>query len=195
MTRAPAVVLSVLVLLPPPAPAAAHPTLTDAEQHRAADLAGVSVDALERRIDRLARQLGQRPGTRTRAHSAAVGDPGVVGSWSGVIPAPVIPIFSALLPSGKILMWDSVGDNATETYADQSFTRAAVYDPVTDTSKRVDVAGYNIFCAGFVQLADGNVFVAGGNLNTALAGVRQTHVVDWGGERRARGAGPAGRGR
>src|SRR4051794_10820780 len=159
MTRAPAVVLSVLVLLAAAAPAAAHPTLTDAEQHRAADLAGVSVDALERRIDRLARQLGHRPGTRTLAHSAAVGDPGVVGSWSGVLPAPVVPIFSALLPSGKILMWDSVGDGPAESYTDHTFTRAAVYDPVTGASKRVDVTGYNIFCAGFVQLANGNVFV------------------------------------
>src|SRR6188768_458942 len=142
MTRA--LLLAVLVALFLPAAAEAHhPTgLTPAEQHVAADLANVSVTTLERRVNRLARQLGYRPGTRRNARTSAVGDPGTVGSWSGVIPAPVIPIFSALLPNGKILMWDSVGDNATETYADQSFTRAAVYDPLTDTSKRVDVAGY-----------------------------------------------------
>src|SRR3954471_12650779 len=171
-----AVVVALVAALATPAAAGAHP-LTAAEQHAAADLAGVPVTTLERRVNRLARQLGHRPGTAARA--AAVGDPGTVGSWSGVIPAPVIPIFEALLPSGKILMWDSVGDNATETYTDQSFTRAAVYDPVTDTAKRVDVSGYNIFCAGFVQLADGNVFVAGGNLDTALNGIRQTHIFDW----------------
>jgi hypothetical protein len=99
----------------------------------------------------------------------------------------VVPIFSALLPSGKILMWDSVGDKPAESYTDHTFTRAAVYDPVTNTSKRVDVAGYNIFCAGFVQLANGNVFVAGGNLDSGLNGIRQTHVFDWQTEAWSRG--------
>ena len=84
-------------------------------------------------------------------------------------------------------MWDSVGDAPAESYTTHNFTRAAVYDPVTNTSKRVDVAGYNIFCAGFVQLANGNVFVAGGNLNSALAGIRQTHVFDWRTETWSRG--------
>jgi hypothetical protein len=183
----PAVLLSVLVLGASAAPAEAHPTLSDAEQHRAADLAGVSVDALERRVNRIARRLGHRPGTRRTARASAVGDPGTVGNWSPVIDAPVVPIFSALLPNGKILMWDSVGDAPAESYSTHTFTRAAVYDPVANTSKRVDVAGYNIFCAGFVQLANGNVFVAGGNLNSALAGIRQTHVFDWRTETWSRG--------
>src|SRR4051794_3646828 len=171
----PVATLVLLAALVAPATAAAHP-LTAAEQHAVADLAGVPVTTLERRVNRLARELGHRPGTRVGARAAATGDPGTVGSWSGVIPAPVIPIFEALLPSGKILMWDSVGDNATETYTDQSFTRAAVYDPVTNTSKRVDVAGYNIFCAGFVQLANGNVFVAGAGRDTALTGSPPTRL-------------------
>src|SRR5690349_388606 len=98
MTRA--LTLVVLVALLIPAAAEAHPStgLTPAEQHVAADLANVSVTTLERRVNRLAKQLGYRPGTRRTARRAAVGDPGTVGSWSGVIPAPVIPIFSALLP-------------------------------------------------------------------------------------------------
>src|SRR5262245_33408320 len=112
MTRA--LTLAVLFGLILPGAAGAHPTtLSAAEQHRAADLANVSVQTLERRVNRLAKELGHRPGTRRNARTAAIGDPGVVGTWSSVIPAPVIPIFSALLPNGKILMWDSVGDNAT----------------------------------------------------------------------------------
>jgi Domain of unknown function (DUF1929)/F5/8 type C domain/Galactose oxidase, central domain len=184
--------LLLLAVLVAPASAAAHHgdgELTAAQRHRAADLAGVSVDTLERRVNRIARRLGYRPGTRLKnaARAHAVGDPGTVGSWSGVIPAPVVPIFSALLPSGKILMWDSVGDNPAESYTTHNFTRAAVYDPVTNTSKRVDVSGYNIFCAGFVQLANGNVFVAGGNLDSGLNGIRQTHVFDWRTETWSRG--------
>jgi hypothetical protein len=173
-----------------PASAGAHHggSLSPAERHRAADLAGVSVETLERRVNAIARRLGQRPGSRPKsARVAAVGDPGTVGTWSPVLPAPVVPIFSALLPSGKILMWDSVGDAPAESYTTHNFTRAALYDPATNSSRRVDVASYNIFCAGFVQLANGNVFVAGGNLNSALAGIRQTHVFDWRTETWSRG--------
>ena len=175
-----------------PATAGAHETprqgLTAAERHVAADTAGISVPALERRVRRMTRSLGRRPGTRlATARAAAVADPGVAGSWSAVIPAPVVPIFEALLPNGKILMWDSVGDAPTESYTDHTFTRAAVYDPATNTSKRVDVTGTNIFCAGFVQLANGNVFVAGGNADSALNGTRRTHVFDWRTETWSRG--------
>ena len=158
----------VLAALVVPAPATAHEAprkgLTTVERHRAADLAGVSERVFERRMRAVTRKLGRQPGTRPgAARAAAVGDPGTVGSWSPVITAPVVPIFEALLPNRKILMWDSVGDGPAESYTDQTFTRAAVYDPATNTSKRVDVAGANLFCAGFVQLANGNVFVAGGN--------------------------------
>jgi hypothetical protein len=188
MTRAWSIVPLLLAALIAPSTASAHHarSLSDAERHASADLAGVSVKTLEKRMNAIARRLGRKPGTRALA-AAADGDPGTVGSWSGVLPAPVVPIFSALLPSGKILMWDSVGDAPAESYSTHNFTRAALYDPATNTSKRVDVAGYNIFCAGFVQLANGNVFVAGGNLNTALAGIRQTHVFDWRTETWSRG--------
>jgi len=180
--------LAALIL---PAPAAAHHApaqgLTEAERHHAADAAGMTVDAFERRMREVTRQLGRQPGTRPALAARAAGDPGVVGSWSPVIAAPVVPIFEALLPSGKILMWDSVGDAPAESYADHTFTRAAVYDPVANSSKRVDVAGANIFCAGFVQLANGNVFVAGGNADSGLNGIRRTHVFDWRTETWSRG--------
>src|SRR3712207_804600 len=106
---------------------------------------------------------------------------------STLFPYTTLSRSAALRPNGKVLVWDSVGDEPAETYPDHSFTRAAVYDPATDTSKRVDVVGFNIFCAGFVQLANGNVFVAGGNLDTALRGIRQTHVFDWRTESWSRG--------
>jgi hypothetical protein len=175
-----------------PAPAFGHHTpakgLTAAERHRAADAAGLSMRTLERRMRAVTRRLGRQPGTRPAlARAAAAGDPGVVGRWSPVIDAPVVPIFEALLPSGKILMWDSVGDAPAESYSDHTFTRAAVYDPATNTSKRVDVQGSNIFCAGFVQLANGNVFVAGGNADSGLNGIRRTHVFNWRTEAWSRG--------
>ena len=50
--------------------------------------------------------------------AAAAADPGVGGAWSTVIPTDVVPIFQAVLPNGKVLMWDSVGDGPAESYTD-----------------------------------------------------------------------------
>lgn len=110
-----------------------------------------------------------------------------VGRWSEVLPMPVIPVFTAMLPSGKVLIWDSVGDQPTESYETHDFTRAALFNPATSTSRRVDLMGANIFCAGFVQLENGNVFVAGGNADRFLQGINQTHIFDWRTETWSRG--------
>jgi Galactose oxidase-like, Early set domain/FG-GAP repeat len=92
-----------------------------------------------------------------------------------------------VLPNGKVLIWDSVGQGAPEQMPDNTFTRAIVWDPTTNTSVPHNVTGYNIFCAGYTQLANGNVLVAGGNKNTALDGIVQTHVFDWQTEKWSRG--------
>jgi hypothetical protein len=104
-----------------------------------------------------------------------------------VLPTDVVPIFQAVLPNGKVLMWDSVGDGPAESYSNHTFTRALVWDPVTNTSVRRDVVGYNIFCAGYAQLADGRLLVAGGNKDSALSGIVQTHIFDWRTETWSRG--------
>ena len=148
-------------------------------QHAHTDLVGTSMEELERTANP---GVGRRPasGAAAReAETALTAGPEVSGSWGPVVPAAVVPVFTALMPNGKVLMWDSVGDNATESYPDQTFTRAAVWDPATGQSTRIDVAGANIFCAGFVQLSDGRVFVAGGNKDQALNGIRLTHIFDW----------------
>jgi len=198
-----AVVAVVSVAIVASVPAAAHedpgttpgpgtPTESSeaaAAEHAAQDLAGVPMKQIEAaaktRADQIAQQTGQRPGRRApqaqaRADSiAAAADPAVSGGWGKAWNTPVVPVFTAMLPNGKVLMWDSVGDGPAESYDNHSSTRAAVWDPRTNTSKRVDVQGYNIFCAGYAQLSDGTVLVAGGNRNKALNGLRQTHLFDW----------------
>ena len=162
----------------------------DGREHMEQDLAGTPMRVIEEQTAgnaaRIERQTGRRPGTaRTRAAAAA--DPGQSGFWSPVVGTPVVPVFQAVLPNGKVLMWDSVGDNAAESYPDHSFTRAAVWNPVDDTHKRVDVQGSNIFCAGFAHLPNGNVLVAGGNADATLAGTVETHIFDWRTETWSRG--------
>lgn len=125
-------------------------------------------------------------GTRIRSawasqavDAAVAADPGQVGAWGPVVNWPVVGIHVALLPNGKVLAWDSVGDGATESFPVHNFTRATVYDPVTGTQTPATVdQGYNIFCAGFAHLFDGSLFVAGGNKNAQLEGIVKTHLFN-----------------
>jgi galactose oxidase-like protein/Big-like domain-containing protein/Kelch motif protein len=115
-----------------------------------------------------------------RAAAAAVtGDEHIVGQWGPVVDWPVVGVHVALMPNGKVLAYDSVGDNATETYPVHDHTRATLWDPATGTQTPVWVdTGYNVFCSGLAHLTDGRLFVAGGNLDSALNGIRQTHIFD-----------------
>jgi len=169
------------------------------EQHAAQDLAGVPIEQVEKdtraNAVRIKKATGAAPGGRTadqqvaneQLSSSAADDPGQGGRWSAVVNTPVVPVFQAVLPNGKVLLWDSVSEQAAEHESDHTFTRAAVWDPSTNTYKQVNVPGYNIFCAGYVQLADGRVLVAGGNKSQALDGIVQTHTFDWRTETWSRG--------
>jgi Galactose oxidase-like, Early set domain/Galactose oxidase, central domain len=158
-----------------PAAAANDPGLA----HALTDAAYLPMRALEKRADPRA---GLRPKTgsaATLAAEAAALGPEVSGQWGPVQSAPLVPVMTALLPNGKVIMWDSIGDLPTNYYTDQTSTRVAVWDPATGAFTRVDVQGSNIFCAGFVQLADGRLFVAGGTKDAALDGIRLTHIFNW----------------
>jgi len=144
--------------------------------HEAED-AVVHTAASEAQLDRETRIRSAWASQATNALAAA--DPGQVGQWGPVVDWPVVGIHVALLPNGKVLAWDSVGDAATETFPVHNFTRATVYDPTTGvhTPATVDT-GFNIFCAGFAHLFDGSLFVAGGNKNAQLEGIVQTHLFN-----------------
>ncbi len=188
--------------------AAAHPgdeKKTDAE-HAKQDLADTSITEIEKETKANATKIkentGDTPGRQTqdqtvpnaRLSAVAAQDPGQGGRWSAVIKTDqgttgVVPIFTAVLPSGKVLMWDSVGQGAPESMTNNTFTRAQLWDPNASppTVVRKDVANYNIFCAGYTQLANGNVLVVGGNKNAALDGIVQTHIFNWKSESWSRG--------
>jgi hypothetical protein len=137
----------------------------------------VSMDAQTEQ--RLILQGQLRRQQRQQVSALAVDEPTlrhIVGQWSGVESWPVLGVHATLMANGKVLAFDSVGDNATETYQNHSFTRATVWDPVTNqhTDVRSDT-GYNLFCSGHANLPDGRVYIAGGNLNSALQGTNTTH--------------------
>ena len=147
--------------------------------HARIDLAGVPMTTVERWARA---RVGLRPRTGYAAATATAAlalGPQTSGQWAPMQAAPVVPVLTAVLPNGKVLMWDSIGDLPTNRYPDQTSTRVAVWDPATAQFTRIDVSGSNIFCAGFVQLADGRVFVAGGTKNAAFDGIQLTHIFDW----------------
>jgi hypothetical protein len=156
--------------------ARAHDGVDTPEGHGAED--GVVHSAAQER------QLAARTRAITtpdaKAAAAAVaGGPQDVGEWGPVTSWPVVGVHVALLPNGKVLAYDSIGDNATETYPVQDHTRATVWDPKTGTQTPVNVdTGYNVFCSGLAHLQDGRLFLAGGNKDQALNGIVQTHLFD-----------------
>ena len=102
-----------------------------------------------------------------------------MGQWGPVVDWPVVAVHAALLPNGKVLAYDSIGDKATETYPVQDHTRATVWDPTTGTQTPVNVTtGFNIFCSGLAHLMGGSLFVAGGNQDPQHTGIVQTHIFD-----------------
>jgi hypothetical protein len=182
--------------------AAAHPGEGDEHndvEHAKEDLADQPITQIEKETRANAAKIkeatGNTPGRRTedqnvanaKVSAAAAQDAGQGGAWSQVVSTPVVPIFQAVLPNGKVLIWDSVGEQAPEQMPTNNFTRAAVWNPTNNTYKSVNVPNYNIFCAGYTQLADGNVLVAGGNKNAALDGIVQTHLFNWKTETWSRG--------
>ncbi len=105
-------------------------------------------------------------GKLTRGASLAVAGttPDVIGQWS--LPksngTPVVGIHTALLKTGKVLIWSPYTvtnpDGTTEIQ-----TMAALWNPTTNTSKRVDPPNDgNLFCGAGTILGDGTLVAVGG---------------------------------
>jgi hypothetical protein len=156
--------------------AGAHDGVATAAGHAAED-AVAHTTAQERALDHHTRAV---TASDARASAAAVaGTPQDVGEWGPVVDWPVVGVHVALLQNGKVLAYDSIGDNATETYPVHDHTRATVWDPATGTQTPVNVdTGFNVFCSGLAHLVDGRLFLAGGNKDSQLNGIVQTHLFD-----------------
>lgn len=80
----------------------------------------------------------------------AQGDPALVGEWSPLQGWPTYPVHGSLLPTGKVLFW-SEEDNPM------------LWDPEGSFFAVTHQAGYDITCAGFARLGNGDLLVAGGH--------------------------------
>jgi hypothetical protein len=90
-----------------------------------------------------------------------------VGQWSGVQTWPYNPKHAQMLPTGKVMFWDS--------YENADFPQ--LWDPSTSIITAAARAGYNIFCTGFSFLPDGRLFVAGGHISDNV-GLPYTFIYD-----------------
>ena len=169
--------LVALVVLALTAPgASAHGGVMSAADHAAED-AVAHTPAQERALDAHTRAVSAP--AAMEAATAVAGTPQDMGEWGPVVDWPVVGVHVALLPNGKVLAYDSIGDNATESYPVQDHTRATVWDPATGSQTAVNVGtGFNIFCSGLAHLVDGRMFIAGGNKDQQLNGIVQTHLFD-----------------
>jgi WD40 repeat protein len=156
--------------------AGAHDGVDTAAGHAAEDAVTLT-PAQERTLDAHTLAVSRRASNASAAVLTAA--PQDMGQWGPVVDWPVVGVHVALLPNGKVLAYDSIGDNATETYPVQDHTRATLWDPATGTQTPVNVdTGFNIFCSGLAHLPDGRMFIAGGNKDQALNGIVQTHLFD-----------------
>jgi hypothetical protein len=97
-------------------------------------------------------------------------DPAQVGQWGPLIPLPAVAIHSALLPSGRILLWQGDFAKGGQQY---------VLDPQAGAVTHVPDAAADLFCAGQAVLADGRVLVVGGTATDEGLGVPDITAFDW----------------
>jgi hypothetical protein len=150
-----------------------------ADGHAAEDTVTVRDAVTERQ---LSDQTMAASAPQAAAAAATVSsDPGVSGQWGPVENWPVVGIHVALLPNGKVVANDAVGDYSYTKAPgdDQTYTRATVWDPATDTFTPDWVTGFDIFCNGLSHLMDGTVFYAGGNADNNSDGIFATHTFDY----------------
>ncbi|HEY1285351.1 MAG TPA: galactose oxidase-like domain-containing protein [Solirubrobacterales bacterium] len=97
-------------------------------------------------------------------------DPAQVGQWGPLIPLPAVAIHSALLPNGKILLFQGDFSVGGQQY---------VLDPQTGAVTHLPDAAADLFCAGQAVLADGRVLIVGGTATDGGLGVKDLTAFNW----------------
>ena len=93
------------------------------------------------------------------ATPSAAQTPDVIGQWSLVAPLPYYPVHTHLLPTGKVMIWQGLGESG------DGVPGGDAWDPTNQSVSGLSQPGYDVFCAGHSFLADGSLFVAGGHVS------------------------------
>jgi Domain of unknown function (DUF1929)/Kelch motif len=99
-------------------------------------------------------------------------DPATVGQWSPVVSTGYEPVHLAVLPDGRLLLWDLLhGVTAAK--------QPQIWDPATGSVTPTPSTGYQIFCGGHSFLGNNQLLVTGGNLGD-FVGVAFASLYDFG---------------
>ncbi len=171
-------------------PSAARPRQTPATPAVAQSNGDPQVDHAELRMfgqdmaheHAQARSEGANGATFAPAVATAAATPDVVGQWSAPKQngTPVIGVHTTLLTTGKVLMFSQLSYTLPDGRT-TGRTMAAVWDPATQTARRVDPSSTdNLFCGGATVLADGTVLVVGGVdiLNGGSSGIPVVYLFN-----------------
>lgn len=146
-----------------------------------------STQAYARPIHRIAENASESGISKIEAFSTAAvqdiaaDDPSIIGQWSAVMDWPVVAIHASLLPNGKLLTWDATPDDfdGDPHLNDSSTMRTDLWDPATNVHLSYNPdTNSDMFCSGHAHLADGSLFVAGGDIADAQP-IDKTNIFSW----------------
>ncbi len=99
---------------------------------------------------------------------ASAQTPSTTGQWSSVMTWPISATHTSLMPTGRVMFF---GEFA------QGSTPPRLWDPATNAVSSLPYAGYNIFCSGHSFLADGQLLVTGGHIESHV-GLEDASLYD-----------------
>lgn len=99
------------------------------------------------------------------------------GRWSNPIALSLVPVATANLPDGKLLLWSS---HDRFSFGGGGKTYTAIFDPSLNqaTERLVAETGHDMFCPGTSNLADGRILVNGG-VNSELTSIYNPSNQSW----------------